>query len=109
MRCPQSDAFPAGGAGGAATSAAWALQAVDSELDNIEIPVPQNSISIMCLPFAAEGISARNADMKAYTIAWIPKLTPTVYLQRKDSFAAGEPFILLVGKPSAESTAVGDL
>lgn len=89
--------------GGAATAAAWGLQPVADTLAALEIPVRSNSISIMCLPFRVEGVSALNSGVKAYTVAYIPPLLPNIYLQRKDTFAAGEPFVLLVGTPTSGS------
>lgn len=86
-------------ASGRATAASWKLEAVDENLEYIEVPVRMGSISIVCLPYKVEGIKQRNPDMQGYAINSIPPLLPTVNLQKKDTFAAGEPFILLVGKP----------
>lgn len=95
------------GTGEAASKASWKLKAVDEDLEYIEVPVRSGSISIVCLPYKVEGIRQRNPDMQGYAINSIPQLLPTVNLQKKDTFAAGEPFILLVGKPQegAETTA----
>lgn len=91
---------------GAASSTSWKLEAVDENLEYIEIPVRMGSISIVCLPYKVEGIKQQNPDMQGYAINSIPQLLPTVNLQKKDTFAAGEPFVLLVGKPQegAETT-----
>lgn len=87
---------------GASSATSWILRPVDDSMDSIEVPVKQNSISIVCFPFPVVGVSLANPSMKAYTLSYIPPLVPTIHLARKDTFAAGEPFILMAGVPAAE-------
>lgn len=90
---------------GTGSAAAWEPVEVPATQDSVEIRVRSNSISILCLPFPVSGISARNPRCKAYTVSSVPSLLPYVNLSRRDSFAAGEPFVLLCGTPEADSNA----
>lgn len=90
-------------AGGSATSASWGVEEVADTMQYIQIPVKENSIIVKCLPYAVEGVSASNEGMKAYAINSVASILPYVYLEQRDNFAAGEPFILMVGNPALAS------
>ena len=76
----------------------WGLDYVadDADLSKVKIPVQKNSIRMMTLPFTVDHLAADNPDMKGYRI--VRRVTSTSYnIKEQESFAAGEPFILIVG------------
>ncbi len=96
-----SDGYLYNRTGAAASSnASWTMQEVAADQEAIEIPVAPNSISIVCFPFPVDCLNRLNPDMQGYTTNSAPGLLPTLYFQKKESFAAGEPFVLVVGEPN---------
>lgn len=87
--------------GGAGSTSAWALTpvAADDELGTVKIPVTADCAQFVCLPFAVDDIKALNHDIETYTLNSSPATT-TFCFQKKSSFAAGEPFLLVVGDAS---------
>ena len=56
-----------------------------------------NSASIVTLPFAVEDLDMTSSNVKAYSVVGINEDHSAIALQEKNSFAACEPFILVVG------------
>ena len=65
----------------------------------IMLPLPNNTISIVCLPFAVEGLNGA----AAYGVHSKVDDT-TLGLEEKSSFAAGEPMILVTGDTALYSS-----
>ena len=88
--------------GGYATAAAWTFIEVTSngEPETIGLEVTSGRVSIMCLPYAIESVSAPGHTVKTYTLKNIPS-EETLQLSEKRSFAAGEPFFMLIGQPGS--------
>lgn len=63
----------------------------------ISIPFNNNSMSIVTLPFPVKDLSINEGNVKAYTIVGINEDHTAIALKAKTSFAACEPFILVVG------------
>lgn len=77
----------------------WTFEEVDeSLLNNLSVEIPDNSLSIVTLPFAytPEVADANEANgIMAYSIAGISEDGSTLNLTQKTSFAAGEPFFVV--------------
>lgn len=87
--------------GGAGSTSAWALTpvAADDALGTVQIPVTANCAQFVCLPFAVDDIATLNPDLQTYTLNSSPATT-TFCFQKKTGFAAGEPFLLVMGDVS---------
>lgn len=83
--------------GGYKTASSWTFQPVDESVDGVELPVWNNSIRIMCLPYAVADLASAN-DMEVHTYA-VKDIVDgsTLELTAKDSFEAGEPFVITIG------------
>jgi len=91
----------------AASNASWTVQEVAADLEAIEMKVAPNSISIVCFPFPVDNLSRLNPGMQGYAANSAPGLLPTLYFQKKESFAAGEPFVLVTGDPNKFDESAG--
>ena len=115
------DAFVAGNASelGKDEPATWTFLPVDEDVTAVMIPVIDNTISIVTLPYEQKSFYAINEGMKAYYIKGVngkeegnETLVLSPYADG-DVIAAGEPFILVAGDPenydpeTAEVTSLG--
>lgn len=91
----------------AASNASWTVQEVAADLEAIEMKVAPNSISIVCFPFPVDNLSRLNPGMQGYAVNSAPNLLPTLYFQKKENFAAGEPFVLVTGDPNKFDESAG--
>lgn len=87
--------------GGAGSTSAWSLVPVadDDALKTVKMPVTANCAQFVCLPFAVDNLTELNPDMQAYVLNSSPAAN-TFCFQKKSSFAAGEPFLLVTGDVS---------
>jgi hypothetical protein len=84
----------------------WTFIPVEEDITSVMIPVTNNTISIMTLPYEQQSFSYINEDMTMYSVKGVngkefgeEKLILTPYGE-DDVVAAGEPFILVVGDPN---------
>ena len=90
--------------------AAFTFEEYDPELNpTISISYPADSARILTLPFAVNEID-RNEGVKAYTVHSVVSEDGAgvgIGLKEKTSFAAGEPFILVIGDTANHSDESG--
>ena len=93
-----TDGYLYNAVGGASSNASWVLREVSADLKTVEIPVITNSISVVCFPYAINDLKQLNPNVQGYAVNSVSLLT--VYFEKKENFAAGEPFVLMVGDPT---------
>lgn len=87
--------------GGFHSTSSWTLASVeDSVIGTVDLPLKNHSLTIMTLPYPVSNVKERNPSLKTYTLVDMPSVS-TFHLKRKDSFAAGEPFFIMVGAPDS--------
>ncbi|MBO4730745.1 MAG: dockerin type I repeat-containing protein, partial [Bacteroidaceae bacterium] len=80
----------------------WTFREVDEDIEGVVIPVVAGGTRIQTLPFATEGLAEFNDGIQFYAVKNMTKSdeatgdVTTVELYKKDSFAAGEPFVVVV-------------
>lgn len=92
--------------GGVNSASSWYIKPVDDEaIGAIYMPVPNNSIQIMTLPYAVESEDLADVNeengIKTYSVKRI-NAKGGLELTQKYSFEAGEPFIIVAGDYTAE-------
>ncbi|MBR4782344.1 MAG: hypothetical protein IK023_00455 [Bacteroidaceae bacterium] len=98
-----------GWSAGAGTASSWAFNEIDPEvIDAVTIPARTNNIDVFTVPYDYADLSVLNEEVHTYAIK---KMTldaatdiTTIELYEKDSFAAGEPCILVTGDPTIEES-----
>ncbi len=99
-----------------AQASTWAITEIEDDMASFY--VPQNSMQIVTLPYNMEEegmtLADLNADANVVTYS-LKNLTvdeegkTTVELTKKNTFKAGEPFIMTVGDYEAYDSSVGDM
>ncbi|MBQ7742867.1 MAG: dockerin type I repeat-containing protein, partial [Bacteroidaceae bacterium] len=80
----------------------WTFREVDADIEGVVIPVVAGGTRIQTLPFAVEGLAEFNDGIQFYAVKNMTKTAEatgdvtTVELYKKDTFAAGEPFVVVV-------------
>ncbi|MBP5629612.1 MAG: dockerin type I repeat-containing protein, partial [Bacteroidaceae bacterium] len=76
----------------------WTFREVDSDIEGVVIPVIAGGTRVQTLPFPVEGLSEFNDGIQFYAVRNMTKEgdVTTVELYEKDSFEAGEPFVVVV-------------
>ncbi|MBR1916359.1 MAG: hypothetical protein IJ832_00685, partial [Bacteroidaceae bacterium] len=83
-----------------ALASCWTFEEVDPDIEGVIIPVQENATNVQVLPFAVEGLSDFNEGVRFYAVKNMTKDeqdVTTVELYEKDSFAAGEAFVVVAG------------
>lgn len=87
---------------GADSPSSWTLEPVDEEIDHLEVAISAGSVGILTLPYAYddENVASQNeaAGIQTYGIKGLYDDGTSLALYRKDSFAAGEPMIVVAGE-----------
>ncbi len=79
------------------SAAAWIFNEVDDKaIGSIKMPLTNHKAAIMTLPYAYENMNTSDG-IHTYTIAGVAA-TYSFALKEKNSFQAGEPFVIVPGK-----------
>ncbi|MBR3634471.1 MAG: hypothetical protein IKN51_08100, partial [Bacteroidaceae bacterium] len=88
-----------------ALASCWTFEEVDPEIEGVIIPVQENATNVQVLPFAVAGLSDYNEGVSFYAVKNMTKddsgIT-TVELYEKDTFNAGEAFVVVAGVEVAD-------